>query len=60
VGLDPSTPNERPATDGSEAAPAALPKIAEKANDLQAIKAAVDDAAVGGDGRGSMQSFRAE
>jgi hypothetical protein len=45
VGLDPSAPNGRPAADGSEAAPAAIPKIAEKADDLEAIKQAVDDAA---------------
>jgi len=49
VGLDPSAPNGGPATDGVEAAPAALatalPKIAEKADDLEAIKKAVDDAA---------------
>jgi hypothetical protein len=45
VGLDPSAPNGRPTTDGGEAAPAALAKIAEKASDLEAIKKAVDDAA---------------
>jgi len=68
VGLDPSTPNGGPATDGGEAAPAegspacqeagskpaasttALPKIAEKADDLEAIKKAVDDAAAVGGG----------
>ncbi len=66
----PAQPEERPATDGGEAAPAEgraaseqpgsepaapaaaareLPKIAEKADDLEAIKKAVDDAAsVGG------------
>jgi uncharacterized protein YjbI with pentapeptide repeats len=49
-GLDPSAPNGRPARDGSEAAPAALPKIAEKADDLEAIKKAVDDAAAVGGG----------
>jgi uncharacterized protein YjbI with pentapeptide repeats len=51
VGLDPSPPNGRPATDGGEAAPAApaLPKFGEKADDLEAFKKAVDDAAaVGG------------
>jgi len=51
VGLDPSAPsNRRLATDGGEAAPAALPKIAEKADDLEAIKKAVDDAAAVGGG----------
>ncbi len=70
MGLEISAPpNGRPATDGSEAAPAEgrtasaqpgadsaaptpareLPKIAEKADDLEAIKKTVDDAAsVGG------------
>ena len=50
MGLDPSAPNGRPVTDGSEGAPAALPKIAEKADDLEAIKSAVDDAAAVGGG----------
>jgi hypothetical protein len=50
VGLDPSAPNGRPAKDGVEPASAAAtarepPKFAEKADDLEAIKKAVDDAA---------------
>jgi hypothetical protein len=36
VGLDLTAPNGRPATDGGEAATTALPKIAEKADDLEA------------------------
>ena len=36
VGLDPSTPNGGPGTEGGEGMPAALPKIAEKADDLEA------------------------
>jgi uncharacterized protein YjbI with pentapeptide repeats len=50
VGLDPSAPNGRPRTGGSDAAPAALPPIADEADDLKAIKQAVDDAAAVGGG----------
>jgi hypothetical protein len=72
VGLEPSTPpNERPTTDGGEAARAEgraaspkraaktasraattpkPPKVAAKADDLEAIKKAVDDAAAVGGG----------
>ena len=59
MGFDrPPPPDGRPATDGGEAAPAEqpsapapeLPKIADKADDLEAIKKAVDDAAAVGGG----------
>ena len=66
MGVDfPAPPNPHPATDGGEAAPASfhpnppwapaapssgLPPIADKADDLEAIKKAVDDAAAVGGG----------
>ena len=62
MGLDPSAPNGRPATEDGEAEAAKrdlasaaasvrdLPEIAKKTDDLEAIKKAVDDAAAVGGG----------
>ena len=61
MGLDPCAPNGRPPKDGGEAAlldewpaptpsAAELPPIADKTDDLEAIKKAVDDAAAVGGG----------